>query len=795
MSKPRHRNNSGESLIAVVIAMVVAALLIPGFLLLLRNSYRLATIEPDHDEGLLARTELAELFGSVDPIGSCASPVGGTDAAYRDRCFRETRRAGASLIAPPPLPATRLDPADPNTEYAACWLTSQEGGTRQRKCIVLEGDSDRMECADTPTGPCLKVLSEFDEADGEPVLVDRHGGGLLLVRSWNEDTSTAAGVPFLPHEWEDTPTDRLIYTDTEWWCLRWRLPSSDGSGGVTPWEGDCPAPADPCERIPNDPSTPEREEWNPAWSVATETWTASNQCQPDAPALPDPARYAVADPDVNGDGIIDGPPDTIGTRITDIELLVCVASDRPERLQGAAHCAVDRMRFTVADAFGSLPPAPRLEVIPAVAANGLTVEEGSGMPFNLQLGLEPSALVTVTVTAPPGLTLNAPSGVSLTTAMLTLTFTPGNWNEPQEVTVTVDPDDIKEDEQHFTVTLTATSTGDDYSGLQPTEVQVTVPPSDYPALVVAPGSVTVAENGTAAFVVRLEAPPLFLVTVTVTSDDTAVASVDSSSLTFTTTDWETSQTVTVTGTDDADISDEATSVTLDPSSVDGDYNILEDAAVEVTVTDDDEPALVLSANTVTVDENGTASLDVSLATLPSGPVTVTVASADPTAATVAPASLTFTTSNWDTGQSVTISGAADDTDYDNETITVTLTADSNYDNLTASVAVAVTDDDSPFAEAEARGYTCARDKLTDLLNDSYYINAYGESWYASEYQSQVTWVREQSGCAIPHTLPLGEDDPDSLPNPQDKQALSDAIDALAVAVGLPQSLIDAAEGG
>ena len=215
----------------MVIAVVVVSLLIPGLLLMLHRSNRLATAQPDNDEGLQARAELAELFAAVDPIGSCASPVGGTDAAYRDRCFRETRWAGASLIAPPPLPATRLDPADPNTEYAACWLTSQEGGTRQRKCIVLEGDSDRLECSDSPNGPCLRVLSESDEADGEPVLVDRHGGGLLLIRSWDETDSDGdpTTVPFLPHEWTEPPTDRLIYTDVEWWCLKWAFASATDS--------------------------------------------------------------------------------------------------------------------------------------------------------------------------------------------------------------------------------------------------------------------------------------------------------------------------------------------------------------------------------------------------------------------------------------------------------------------------------------------------------------------------------------------------------------------------------------
>ena len=89
-------------------------------------------------------------------------------------------------------------------------------------------------------------------------------------------------------------------------------------------------------------------------------------------------------------------------------------------------------------------------------------------------------------------------------------------------------------------------------------------------------------------------------------------------------------------------------------------------------------------------------MDVSLATQPTGPVTVTVVSADPAAATVTPATLTFTTTNWRTAQAITVTGT-DDTNTTDDTATITLTAmsaDSDYGSLTAAVAVTVTDDDS-----------------------------------------------------------------------------------------------------
>lgn len=71
------------------------------------------------------------------------------------------------------------------------------------------------------------------------------------------------------------------------------------------------------------------------------------------------------------------------------------------------------------------------------------------------------------------------------------------------------------------------------------------------------------------------------------------------------------------------------------------------------------PAVVTTPSTVNVKQGESTTVDVKLAVQPSGPVTVTVArtagSADLTAS---PATLSFTTANWNTGQPVTISSAA-----------------------------------------------------------------------------------------------------------------------------------------
>ncbi len=109
-------------------------------------------------------------------------------------------------------------------------------------------------------------------------------------------------------------------------------------------------------------------------------------------------------------------------------------------------------------------------------------------------------------------------------------------------------------------------------------------------------------------------------------------------------------------------------------------------------------SLVLSKTSHTVLEKcGTATWTVALSAQPSAYVTVAVASGNTSDATVSPASITFTSTNWQTAQDVTVTGV-DDTSQNTDnkrdvTITHTASSDDDYD-LTASVAVAVADDET-----------------------------------------------------------------------------------------------------
>ena len=190
--------------------------------------------------------------------------------------------------------------------------------------------------------------------------------------------------------------------------------------------------------------------------------------------------------------------------------------------------------------------------------------------------------------------------------------------------------------------------------------------------------------------------PTHDVTVSLTSSDTTEGTV-TSSLTFTSANWNTDQTVTVTGVDDALIDGDITySVNLSAASSDTNYNA-KTASVSVVNDDNDTASLVLGAISAHTKEaaGGTATFTVKLSSQPTHDVTVSLTSSDTTEGTVT-SSLTFTSANWSSAQTVTVTGV-DDTQVDGDiTYTVSLStksSDTNYDAKSASVSVVNDDND------------------------------------------------------------------------------------------------------
>ena len=327
-----------------------------------------------------------------------------------------------------------------------------------------------------------------------------------------------------------------------------------------------------------------------------------------------------------------------------------------------------------------------------VAPALLRVAEGGTVVYTVVLASRPTAPVIVTP---------ASGDTGAATVSGALTFRPDDWNEAQKVTVGGVDDEVADGEQSTRIAHAVTSADADYHDATVSAVAVTVTDDDTAAVIVKPTSVRVAEGGTVVYRVVLASRPTAPVIVTPASDSIAAATVSPGSVTFTTTDWGTAKTFTVTGVDDdtdAD-ADRSTRIAHAVTSGDAAYSAVSVAPVAVTVVDDDTAGVVVGSVSVSVAEGGgTAAYTVVLASRPSAPVTVTATSDSIAAATVSPGSVTFTTTDWGTAKTFTVTGVDDDTDADADRSTriahAVTSGDAAYSAVSvAPVAVTVVDDD------------------------------------------------------------------------------------------------------
>ena len=168
---------------------------------------------------------------------------------------------------------------------------------------------------------------------------------------------------------------------------------------------------------------------------------------------------------------------------------------------------------------------------------------------------------------------------------------------------------------------------------------------------------------------------------------------DVSSLSFKATDWSTQQKVTVTAADDADAADGAATITH--AFAGGDYQGLSAVEMTVNIRDTDIRSVVVSTDSVTVAEGGSSSYTVVLTSQPTGAVTVTPSRTGSPDVTVSPSPLTFTTGNWFTPQTVTVS-ADHDLDASNDAARVShgVSGADYADETAADVFVTVSDDET-----------------------------------------------------------------------------------------------------
>ena len=345
----------------------------------------------------------------------------------------------------------------------------------------------------------------------------------------------------------------------------------------------------------------------------------------------------------------------------------------------------------------NLPQCDQMAAL-VLTPESLTVAEGESGSYTVALASAPTAEVTVTVTPGAGVTVDADAATDGN--QTTLSFSISNWNTPQTVMVSGEQDDDAVDDP---VTLFHSASGGSYGGSVTANLSVTVTDDETAALVFTPESLTVAEGESSSYTVALASQPTDAVTVTVspdagvTLDTDAATDGNQTTLSFSTANWNTPQTVAVSGEQDDDAVDDT--VTLSHSASGGNYGSVSGDLV-VTVTDDQTAALLLTPESLTVDEGESSSYTVALASQPTDAVTVTAnpstgVTVDTDADTEGnQTTLSFSTANWSTPQTVEVSGEQDD-DATDDTITLSHSASGgDYDSVTANLRVTVSDDET-----------------------------------------------------------------------------------------------------
>ena len=327
-----------------------------------------------------------------------------------------------------------------------------------------------------------------------------------------------------------------------------------------------------------------------------------------------------------------------------------------------------------------------------VDPTSLPVAEGGDDYYSVFLTAQPSGTVTVTpsVTGSSDVTVNPAS----------LTFTTVNWSVPQDVTVSAAQD---ADADADTATIEHTVSGADYGSVVADDVAVTVTEDDKVStkVTLTVSAPTLAESAGATQVTvtgELNGVPVSTATVVTVSvgasADTATEGTDYtavSDLTLTIPANLTSATANFELTpenDDVDEVDEAL-------TVDGTVQGLTVTPATVTITDDDTRGVNVSRTTLPVAEGGSDTYTVVLTSEPTGQVTMTPSVADNFDVTVRPTSLTFTSLDWSTAQTVTVDAAHDaDAEVDAATIEHAVSGGDYGAVNAADVVVTVTEDET-----------------------------------------------------------------------------------------------------
>ncbi|MDA7995726.1 MAG: hypothetical protein MPK01_05585, partial [Gammaproteobacteria bacterium] len=335
-----------------------------------------------------------------------------------------------------------------------------------------------------------------------------------------------------------------------------------------------------------------------------------------------------------------------------------------------------------------------------------TTEARGTATFGLSLKSQPAGNVVVDVAS------SAADEAAVAPAKIT--FTTDNWDTPQIITATGVDDNLDDGDQEFTINLTvnnAETDDDNYDGLT-ASVDGSNTDDDTAMLTLAASPAAIAETGGAQPVVitaTLGGDVRFAEEMTVSlanktsgagagtategtdydaftpPDITIPANAASASVTFAITPMD----------EDPPVEDDGETIVITPT-LEG-FTL---ADITITIRELGLVVGALTGDATEANDGADATFTVALAAAPaSGMVVVDVTSENTDEASVSPTSLTFTTSDWNQPQTVTVAGVDDNLDDGDQDYTITVavndsTDDANYHGISEEVTGMNADDDT-----------------------------------------------------------------------------------------------------
>ncbi|MCB1178052.1 MAG: hypothetical protein KDK36_10775, partial [Leptospiraceae bacterium] len=252
-------------------------------------------------------------------------------------------------------------------------------------------------------------------------------------------------------------------------------------------------------------------------------------------------------------------------------------------------------------------------------------------------------IITVSLSGSPGIdrtiSLNSSNTLAGTITPSSLTFTSSNYSSSITLTGIQDNNAINE-----TTIISGTSTG-----LLSGNKTISIIDDDTINFDIAGGN-QILEGGTLDLQVRLTFSPTSNLTVNINSQNTDAITLNTGTLTFTPTNYNDYQTITLKGEEDANESSESVNINFTATGVPNHTHVVS------TIDNDTRPEL---GGNFTVPEESFSVATVVLSANPGGTKTVYLSSLNTNAVTVSPSSLTFNESNWNSPQSIILSGVAD----------------------------------------------------------------------------------------------------------------------------------------